>query len=202
MSEMLSAYQTHFYEKAKGGPSPGLEEAKALIARANSIIGDSRVGYSLCVISDHIKPWHAWAKRDDFQDHAGFPATNVDGFVERTNDSGSKTRTTTRFTYRDVPYTLVFNDEGISMYGSDNTGYGDIKLYLDGDLVVGIDVSCDMSRGFEYDRWRFTTVSAFDPGDWMKHVVEMAAHIDAKNTRQRNSFFEEDALKRASKINL
>jgi len=81
-------------------------------------------------------------------------------------------------------------------------GYGKIRLYAAGRLVVGIDVSCDKSRGFEYERWRFTDVIAFDPGDWMKHVVEMAAHIDASKTRYRNSFLEEDVLNRASKINL
>jgi hypothetical protein len=137
------------------------------------MIEEGRLGYSLCAISDHVRPWHAWALRDDFQKHAGFPATNVSGHQEKLNDSGFANRTTTQFTYRNCPYTLVWEDEGTPLAAMDDyNGYGKIHLYNNGRLVVGIEVSCDKSRGFEYERWHFTNVLAFDPGDWMKHVVE------------------------------
>jgi hypothetical protein len=81
ISEMLSAYQEHFYTQAKGNSAPGIDEAKARVDRARRMIDESRIGYSLCAMADHTKPWHAWALRDDFQEHAGFPATNVSGHV-------------------------------------------------------------------------------------------------------------------------
>jgi hypothetical protein len=44
MSEMLAAYQQHFYETAKGKPDPTVAESKAAVARANKMISESRVG--------------------------------------------------------------------------------------------------------------------------------------------------------------
>ncbi|MEY9607125.1 hypothetical protein [Bradyrhizobium elkanii] len=203
ISEMLNAYQEHSYTQQKNNSRPGIDEAKAKIDRARRLIEDGRIGYSLCAISDHIRPWHAWALRDDFQQYAGFPATAVSGFKERLDDRGLSKRTTTQFTYRAVPYTLVWKDEGSPLAAMDDyKGYGKIRLYEAGRLIVGIEVSCDRSRGIEYERWHFTNVIALDPGDWMKHVVEMAAHLDASRTNYRNSFLEDDAIERASKINL
>src|SRR5207247_2057224 len=100
ISEMLSAYQEHFYTHAKGNSAPGIDDAKAKVDRAKRIIEEGRIGYSLCALADHTKPWHAWALRDDFQQHAGFPAKNVSGFQERLDEPGFATRTTTQFTYR------------------------------------------------------------------------------------------------------
>ena len=203
ISEMLSAYHEHFYTQQKGNSRLGIDEAKAKVDRARRMIDESRVGYSLCSIADHTKPWHAWALRADFQQHAGFPATNVSGHQERLDEMGFATRTTTQFTYRNCPYTLVWTDEGTPLSAMDDyNGYGKINLYEAGRQVVGIEVSCDRTRGVEYERWHFTNVLAFDPGDWMKHVVEIAAHIDASRTRYRNSFIEDDVINRASKINL
>jgi hypothetical protein len=42
---------------------------------------------------------------------------------------------------------------------------------------------------------------AFAPGDWMKHLIEMAAFIDAHQSRRFSSYIDADALRRASKIN-
>ncbi|WP_316173069.1 hypothetical protein [Bradyrhizobium sp. SZCCHNRI2049] len=201
ISEMLNAYQTHFYERQKNSSAPGVDEAKSKIDRAKKIISEGRIGYSLCRISDHIRPWHAWALRDDFAKWAKFPVSNVSGKQE--NFERFATRTTTHLTYQGVPYTFVWDDEGTPLMAMDDyNGYGKIHIYQGEKLVVGIEVSCDKSRGWEYERWGFTNVLAFDPGEWMKHVVEIAAHIDAAQTNDRNSFLENDAIERASKINL
>ena len=37
-------------------------------------------------------------------------------------------------------------------------------------------------------------------GDWIKHVVEMVAHIDARKSRQMESYFNDDALRRTGRI--
>ncbi|MGO8910777.1 MAG: hypothetical protein ACLQDM_15870 [Bradyrhizobium sp.] len=80
------------------------------------------------------------------------------------------------------------------------TAYGTVELFCAGELVVGLDIGTDISK--DYDRWRFDGVNAFAPGEWMKHVIEMAALIDAHNERTMNRFSEDDALQRASKIKL
>src|ERR1700739_2858986 len=77
ISEMLSAYQQHFYETAKGSPDPAIRAAKATIERANEIIADSRIGYSMCTLVGHIKHWDAWSKRDDFLQYVAFSVADV-----------------------------------------------------------------------------------------------------------------------------
>ncbi len=199
MSEMLAAYQQHFYEGAKPGPNPTVEAAKEKVARANKIISESRVGYSACTLFDHIRHWHAWSKRDDFQRWVGFPATDVTGTqdkVERNND-----RIVTDFRYRGVPYSVIFIDKGTSAWNSDDFNtYATLEIIASYKTVLGVDISSDLSK--DLDRWHFNNVFAFAPGEWMKHIVEMAAYIDASQSQRMNNYVDEDALRRASRIQL
>lgn len=197
--EMLSAYQQHFYEKAKGQADPAIAQAKAKVDRAYQIVSKSRIGYSVCAILEHVKHWPSWSARDDFQKWVGFPATNVSGNREKVERNHDKT--TVNFSYSGAPYSLIFIDRGISTFDTgDMTAYGTVELFFAGELVVGLDIGTDISK--DYDRWRFHGVNAFAPGEWMKHVIEMAALIDAHSERTMNRFSEDDALQRASKIKL
>jgi hypothetical protein len=203
ISRALAAYQHHFYETEKGQPDPSVEEAKATVARANKIVSESRIGYSMCALMKHVKHWHAWSQRDDFSQYAGFPVKNVHGTQDKTDGKRPHDRVIIHFDYRDTPYTLVFIDEGMPNWsGDDYNRYGTVELFSSQDLLVGLDISCDTSKGIDYERWHFSQVSAFAPGEWMKHVVEMAAHIDAHQSRQIERYSNDDALKRASRIKL
>lgn len=199
VSEMLAAYQHHFYEQEKGKPDSAVDEAKAKIARAQRIISDSRIGYSMTALVDHVMHWPTWSKRDDFEKWTAFAVSNVGGRKDK--DEKENDRTIVQFDYSGARYTLVFVDEGMDRWGNDYTHrYGTVELYAGQDLVCGLDLSCDTSRGIEYEQWRFTQVFAFAPGDWMKHIVEMGAHIDAHRTRQRDSILNADTLKRGDRI--
>lgn len=198
ISEMLSAYQRHFYEKARGQPDPSVEQAKAKVARAYEIISQSRLGYSVCAILEHVKYWPSWSTREDFQKWVGFPATDVTGSQEKIERNHDKR--TVNFSYRGIPYSLIFIDRGVPSWNDDSVAYGTVELFCAGELVVGLDIGMDLSK--DYDRWRFRGVNAFAPGEWMKDVIEMAALIDAHDERTRNRFSEDDALQRASKIKL
>jgi hypothetical protein len=199
ISEMLAAYQRHFYETAKGQPDPSIEAAKAKVARANKIVSESRIGYSVCSLLEHVRNWDAWSKRDDFSKYVAFPTTDVSGTRDKTDKNHD--RRTIDFRYSGIPYTLIFINRGVPSWTHDDfNSYGSVELLASEELVVGLDISKDTSR--DYDRWRFNSVSAFAPGDWMKHLVEMAALIDAHQSRQSASFGDEDALRRAARIKL
>jgi hypothetical protein len=45
-------------------------------------------------------------------------------------------------------------------------------------------------------------VFAFAPGEWMKHLVEIAALIDADKTNERNKSAEDRAIEQAKNIRL
>jgi hypothetical protein len=203
MSEMLSAYQTHFYETAKTNSNPSADEAKKTIDRARKLISDSRVGYSICALVEHVKYWPSWSQRDDFQKHVGFPARDVAASSEKTEGHRPKDRIIVRFTYSGIPFTVDFLDEGVPNWGGDDYNrYGKIEFYSGDDRVLGVDISADTSRGFEYERWHFTDVFAFAPGEWMKHLVEIAALIDAHRTNDRNKSAEDRAIEQAKNIRL
>lgn len=80
--------------------------------------------------------------------------------------------------------------------------YGKVEFFAGDDRVLGVDITADASRGFEYERWRFFTVFAFAPGQWMKDLVEIAAHIDAHKTGSRNQLFDDIAIEKAKNIRL
>jgi hypothetical protein len=127
ISEMLSAYQQHFYEKAKGQPDPSIEQAKAKVDRAYQIVSQSRIGNSVCAILEHVKHWPSWSTREDFQKWVGLPATNVSGSREKIERNHDKT--TVNFSYSGTPYSLIFIDRGISTWNNDDmTAYGTVEL--------------------------------------------------------------------------
>ena len=199
MSEMLSAYQSHFYESARKAPDPSVEAAKATVARANKLIGDSRIGYSACTLLDHVRHWDAWSKRDDFQQLVGFPASDVTGTRDKVEKDYN--RTTIDFRYKRVPYSVILIEKGTSSWNNDDFNtYATLEIVASYKTVLGIDISSDLSK--DLDRWHFYNVFAFAPGEWMKHIVEMAAYIDASQSQRLNHYSDEDALRRASQIKL
>jgi hypothetical protein len=189
--EVLNAYMQHYYKQAKGQPDPSIDVAKAKIERANKIISEGRIGYSLCRIVQQL---------NDGRDFGSIIA-----HISKDNVPGNPRhdRTTIRLKHAGASYTVMFIDEGIPTWTDDDfNSYGTIELYIGEDLVCGIEASADQTRGFEYARWGFDRASAFTPGEWMRHIVEMGALLDAHNERTRAQFFDKLAVERAAKINL
>jgi hypothetical protein len=200
ISEMLSAYQHHYYETAKGAPNKTAEEATQIVARARRIISESRIGYSICAMLDEIKCWPAWKKNGNFPDKIAFPATDISGEDETMPGASGHRKTTIHFGYSGTPYTFIFLDEGISSYSDDIAARGKAELLVQGTRVLGVDIKSEYKH--DYERWLFSDVFAFAPGEWMKHVVEIAALIDAHRSSRFDRYFEEDAIRRASEIKL
>lgn len=147
---------------------------------------------------DHVKHWDAWSKREDFLKYVAFPVADVTGTRDKTGDDHD--RRTIDFRYSGVPYTLIFVDKGVPRYGEYTHGYGTAELVANCQPVLGIDISRDIS--LDYDRWQFSSAFAFAPGDWMKHVVEMAALIDVYQSNPLTNAIDRDAVSRAARIKL
>jgi hypothetical protein len=202
ISEMLSAYQQHFYERQRQRPDPSAVEAKILVHRAEKLIQDSRIGYSICELVEHTKYWPSWSQRDDFRSLIGFPAQHISAEKLKTEERYPKDKMAVCFSYSGRPYSMTFVDEGIPSWDDGMSRYGKVEFFAGDDRVLGVDITADASRGFEYERWRFFTVFAFAPGQWMKDLVEIAAHIDAHQTRSRNQLFDDIAVEKAKNIRL
>lgn len=201
ISEMLSAYHKHFYEKVRGGPDKTAEEAYELVERARFVIQQSRVGYSICALVETVKHWPAWLKRGNFPEKIQFPATNISGSEKRINDDKFPNKQiTVHFTYSGTQYTLVFLDEGFADAENDPHIYGKAEFFVADVRVLGLDISA--KRDSYAERWAHSDVFAFTPGDWMKHVVEIGAHIDAYDDRLFLDSGNDEIIRRASQIKL
>jgi hypothetical protein len=201
IAQAILAYQQAFSDSLRRSANTDVEEAKRLVARAKQIVADGRLGPALApTLLDHVKYWPSWSKRDDFQQYVKFPAENISGSEE--TDPAKRTKTSRiHFSYNGNPYAVVFVDEGMPQWtNDDHNAYGKVQLIYQGHLVLGLDISQDLSK--EHYTWRWQNVFAFIPGTWMKELIEMAALIEARQQQYFDDFLDKDALDRARQIKL
>jgi hypothetical protein len=197
LSEALNEYQTQYYEKVSRALDKDAEEAKRIVREAKEFITNSRIAYSICrPVFEHVQYWPSWSTHDDFTKYCAPPFRYISG----SNSNEPKTTVVT-FSYDSKPFTLTFVDEGMATWATDDMNtYGKLEFRSGDSLVLGIEVKKDLSK--EFGHWWLTDVFAFVPGPWMKDLVEMAAYIDGKSTREREEFHNNLALERAKNIKL
>jgi hypothetical protein len=198
LSEALSQYQSQYYEKISNALDKDAEEAKRVVREAREFITNSRLAYSICrPVFEHVQHWPSWSTHTNFTKYCAPPFRYIDGSY-----SGEKPKTTVvTFSYNAKPYTLRFVDEGMFPWATDDMNtYGKLEFRSGDSLVLGLDVSKDLSK--EFGHWWMTDVFAFIPGPWMKDLIEMAAYVDGKQTREREQFQNNAALERAKNIKL
>jgi hypothetical protein len=201
ITDAILAYQRSFSESLKQALNSDTEEAKRNVARAHRIVGDSGLGPALApTLLEEIKYWPSWCQREDFQQHVKFPASDISGSTE--TDPNNETKTSRiHFSYAGNPYRLIFVDQGMSRWASDDPcARGKVELIYRGHSVLGLDISQDLSK--EHYQWRWNAVFAFLTGSWMKDLIEMAAIIEDGQRRLFDDYLEKDALDRASRIKL
>ena len=128
-----------------------------------------------------------------------FPVTNV----RRSSAQRADKTLTTKiiFSYKGQPYGVIFINNGVDQGDANDTNErGKVGLLFGGETVLGLDIARDLAK--RNVRWRWQGVFAFAPGDWMKDLTEMAAHIDGHMEHDLGTLLNNDALERARKIKL
>jgi hypothetical protein len=138
--------------------------------------------------------------RNDFRQYVKFLAEDISG--SQATDEAKRTKTTrVQFLYNGNPYGVVFIDEGMPQWTTDDhNACGKVHLIYQSHVVLGLDVSQNLSK--EHATWRWNNVFAFIPGTWMKELIEMAAHIEGSQAQYFEDFTANDALERARQIKL
>jgi hypothetical protein len=201
IAQAILAYQKAFSDSLQQSPNAEVEEAKRLVARARRVVAEGGLGPALApTLLEHVKYWPSWSIRDDFQQYVKFPAEDISGSQE--SDPANRTKTSRiYFTYRGNAYGVVFVDEGMPQWtNDDHNAYGKVQLIYQGHVVLGLDISQDLSK--EHYTWRWQNVFAFIPGTWMKELIEMAALIEVGQQHYLDDFVNKDALDRARQIKL
>jgi hypothetical protein len=198
LSNALHEFSERYCEDSKSAPDEEAQRARELVDQAKEILRTSGVGNALVpVVVEAVKLWDEPSARDDFHRHTQFPVSEVS--CSKEHDAHGKKSLTVNFTYRDNAYQVKVVDDAIQARFGDTDRYGQVELRLRGDLVLGLDVSQELGK---FPEWKWQDVYAFQVGDWMGDVLEMAAQIQTNLSNQIRSSREEDAIARASQIKL
>jgi hypothetical protein len=202
LASSLSAYSEAAWQRQKEIPNQDLIAAKQKIASARKIVLEGRIAYALgrC-IPDHVKHWHAWIKREDFMNWVRFDATEISAHKETLNE-GSRgiDELKVSFLFNQRHYLFVLRDKGYSYVPDSLDRLGEVELWFEKKLVAHFDVIMDISK--DYSQWEFSDIQALSIGEWMKDIIDISMQIEARNTKEFESFSTERALNVAKKIEI
>jgi hypothetical protein len=109
------------------------------------------------------------------------------------------TNTRVVFNYNNSTYKVLFTDEGCSAFVPDSDQYtGKAELLANGETVLGLNIHKKMWP--DYERWRWSNIFAFVPGEWMKDLIEISTIIEKRCAGDLQKFHDDDVLARAKNI--
>ena len=193
----LREYQRQFYARLQHQDSDEEQQAREIVHRAQNLVRTSGLGAALApTLLEEVRHWPSWSTRADFREYVHFPATDVVASEEKQQDGYRNIDVATiYFMYADRRYGVVFTDPGAS-HLPEPSHFCKVELVADVETVLGLDINQEYTT--DYSVWRWFNVFAFKPGDWMKHLIEIAAHIETG----RGEFEANDYKERAKNIKL
>ncbi|MBX3515008.1 MAG: hypothetical protein KF750_15610 [Xanthobacteraceae bacterium] len=195
----LQKYQADFASTIIRPQSSEIEAAQAVVRKARKVIAETGIGRALApILIFEVQHWHTWSEREDFAELRHFPATDVYG--EHETGDGFRSITRIYFRYNGNQYGVILNDKGSHNFGDDYSHHGTIDLIADDTIVLGLDVS--EATKYDISRWTWSDVYAFQPGNWMKELLEIEAHIEAGQERFMEEIESDDILSRAKNIKM
>lgn len=190
LMQALRNFATNYRNEVMNAPSDEARQAHALVDQAFRMLRETGLGVAFSFVVHGVAHWHAWIKRDDFEKWAAFRATDISG--SQVHHANFKSSTTINFTYKGTPYQVKLID-GEYPYSRGERWCGE-------QLVLGLDLECEPGDAFPQRKW--IHVFAFQVGDWMKDVLEMSAHVQARVSNSILSHTESDTISRAAQIKL
>lgn len=163
-----------------------LEKARQLVTR-------SGVGDAACDILRIMWHWPSWSKRDDWK--IPMPIAGLDG-----GKYDGQQGTWLGWNWGNVPFRLESTVSASSYMPEDSSILGDLKLIVDGDLVMYLKVKQQL--GDEYDTWRMYSVDALKAGPWMAQVNELAGRLRIANSQRYRDTERNSLVEKAQKIEL
>jgi hypothetical protein len=199
LATALRKYEESFAASLVRPDAPDIESAKVTLVKAKRLVSESGLGSALApTLVEEVQYWPSWSLKEDFESYKHFPATDIYG--SRETDEKFRALTKVYFRYKGSQYGLILNDKGYSSFGNDPFHHGTVDFIAEDQVVLGLDVS--LNTKYDVSRWDWFDLYAFRPGNWMKVLLEIAAHINAGKERFMDEIENEDALYRARNIEL
>lgn len=152
-----------------------VQDAKATIEAARQWIRSTGVGDAACRVFEASRPWHAWAKRDDWPKWNALEVTDVEGggsFVDTTHSSFR--RSERKWAFAHTRHKNYMPD--------DDQSRGTITVTVDGAEVMTLAVAKGFGDG---EPWRSVDVLALDRGVWVADLTEMDVALAQHRKAQR-----------------
>src|SRR5262249_33690040 len=159
------------------------------VQQARKIVGDSGLGHALATeMVEEICFWPTGDEHDFDDDNDLDEGEDTEDYFPRTNawakreDKGEGAEVVTAcFGYSGSRYAVMFTDNGVrSSFDGKDYKTGKVEFFADDVAVLGLDITREREA---FSQWRWVDVYVFQPGRWMKHLIEIAAHIEASRKR-------------------
>jgi hypothetical protein len=189
----LRAYQEDFQKRISQAPNSAVQDAKTLIEKARKILKQSGLGNALApTVIEAVMHWHAWQKRDDFMSWVSFPASHIVASQDRDDEKYTS--------LINVSFSYVGKTYGVCLFMDDRRPMNSTAEFkADDQTVLGLRLERQLEHLGNHGWW---DVFAYKPGEWMKDLIEIAAHIEKHNEERSTIPRDEYDLERAKNIKL
>ncbi len=169
-----------------------VQDAKALIEAARRWMRETGVGDAACRIFEASRPWHAWAKRDDWTKWNLLGVVDVEG--------GGSVVDTTHSAFRRGDRKWRFEHTRQKSYmPADDQSRGTLAVAVDDVEILKLAVAKSFDDG---STWRVVDVLALDRGEWAAELVEMDVALDQAQKRRQAGSEAARLREQASKLRL
>jgi len=160
------------------------------INKAKMFIESTGLDQSFPKVFDTIQHWGSWSKNDNWGEDIPFKVEQIYG----ENESLGNWRIS--FIYDEHPFTFsCTRDKDSDM---------DLNQYIECALSFDKTKVCEIQCYYNLDdlkyEWKYSSVKYYQPGDWVKYLVEMHELIKLYEIKKARQFGEECLTKEAKNL--
>lgn len=175
LATQAAEVKTHWDEERRKVENSHYAEMKPIrrkLEKAKALVENSGVGNSACAILRIMWHWPSWSQRPDWK--MPFSLEKLSG--GEPTDEVQSTRRGKWLEWSWAQHLFRLELTITPNYVGAGTNIGHLKLSVDGEMTIELDVSQDFNS--EYDDWKVYGVSAFKAGPWMAQLNDLAGRLE------------------------
>jgi hypothetical protein len=183
----LREYREQFYQNLPAEPA-GVPSAQLHAQWAEVVVASGLDTALASTLLSHIEQWPTWIDDANLVKYAAFPADYASLALDR-HDAASPSFTAS-FGYKGSSYRVELSELRLRAWTIDPGDLNSRVAFIhDAVPVLGLEI-----RRAPTGDWRSHRVWAFNPGAWMKDLVEVAQYIEVRQQRDFEALLTEQDL--------